>query len=73
MEGFWPGDNCRIIAVTDTFTWLNPYPIRLMLGKQADGEGMAFDLELRDRRFSCPEERKGLTRGTHIEADRLNP
>jgi len=40
-----------------------------MLVKQADGEGMAFDLGLRDGRFSCPEDRKGLTRGTHIEAD----
>jgi hypothetical protein len=41
------------------------------MGKQADGEGMAFYLGLRDGRFSCPEDRKGLTRGTHIEADML--
>jgi hypothetical protein len=41
----------------------------MLAGKQADGEGMPFDLGLRDGRFSCPEDRKGLTRGTHIEAD----
>jgi hypothetical protein len=43
----------------------------MLTGKQADGEGMAFDLGLRDGRFSCSEDRKGLTRGTHIEADIL--
>jgi len=41
----------------------------MLVGKQADGEGMAFNLGLRDGRFSCPEDRKGLTRGTYIEAD----
>jgi len=40
----------------------------MLVGKQADGEGMPSDLGLRDGRFSCPEDRKGLTRGTHIEA-----
>jgi len=40
----------------------------MLVGKQADGEGMAFNLGLRDGRFSCPEDRKGLTRGTYIEA-----
>jgi len=39
-----------------------------LLVKQADGEGMAFDLGLRAGRFSCPEDRPGLTRGTHREA-----
>jgi hypothetical protein len=30
-----------LIAVADTFAWLNPYPNRFMLNNQADGEGMA--------------------------------
>jgi hypothetical protein len=41
--------------------------------KQADGEGMAFDLGLRDGRLNCPEDKNGLTRGTHIEAVIRNP
>jgi hypothetical protein len=32
---------------------------------------MAFDLGLRDGRCNSPEDRKGLTIGTHIEADML--
>jgi hypothetical protein len=40
----------------------------MLAGKQADGEEMAFDLGLRDGSLNCPEEKNGLTRGTHIEA-----
>ena len=58
MEGLWPVDNYRIIAVTDAIVRLNPYLNCVMLGKQTNGEGMAFDLGLRDGRFSCPEEEK---------------
>jgi hypothetical protein len=38
------------------------------MGKQADGEGMAFDLGLRDGSLTA-RKTKGLTRGTHIEAE----
>jgi len=43
-----------------------------MLGKQTDSEGMAFDPGLRNVCFTCAEEKKGLRRGTHIEAETLN-
>ena len=39
-----------------------------MLGKQTNGEGMAFDPGLRNVSFNCSEEKKSLGRGTHIEA-----
>jgi hypothetical protein len=38
-----------------------------MSGKQADGEGMAFDLWLREVIFNYPKE-KSLDRGTYREA-----
>ena len=41
MESFSLGDKCRIIAINDTFAWLNPYQNRFMLVNQDDGEGMA--------------------------------
>jgi hypothetical protein len=45
----------------------------MLVGKQADGEGMASYLRLRDVSFSYLKEKKGLTRGTHIEAVSFNP
>ena len=49
--------NCDNIAVSNTC------PI------ESQSIGMAFDLGLRDGRYNCLEDRKGLTRGAHIEAD----
>jgi hypothetical protein len=40
----------------------------MWLGKEAEGEGMALDLGLRDGSFNYPKDQKGLTRGTRIEA-----
>jgi hypothetical protein len=33
----------------------------MLVGKQADGEGMAFDLGLRDGSFNYLKDKKGLT------------
>jgi hypothetical protein len=42
MESFWLGDKFLVIAVPDTFIWLNSNLNLFMLGKETGSERMAF-------------------------------
>jgi hypothetical protein len=50
-ENYWLRDKCRIIAVTDTFSGLNPNSNLVKVGNQADGEVMASGLRAQGCEF----------------------
>jgi hypothetical protein len=67
MGSFQGLDKSRIIAVPDTFAQFNPMPNLFMLGNRGDGEGMASCPRAQGWELKYLKDKKGLTRGTHIE------